>query len=198
MRSGKSFKCTLGIMACLVAVVPAANAFTVATFADPAVDGTTPLFSLNGNVLSGAWNGTGLLLQTPVLPAPDFPDATFIMSPLVATPINASLAMVGAGSIQFFDNLNQPILLIAFDSGLLTTAVSFGASDFIGQNVTFSGSLLGQPVTDEAFAFSFANPVAIPGGWTATAAFTSSAVPEPATLAFFLLGGLPLLRTRRR
>ncbi|MBI5864061.1 MAG: PEP-CTERM sorting domain-containing protein, partial [Planctomycetes bacterium] len=51
-------------------------------------------------------------------------------------------------------------------------------------------------LSQEAFAFSFANPVGTPENYTATASFTSSAIPEPASIALLAIGGLLALRRR--
>jgi hypothetical protein len=109
------------------------------------------------------------------------------MAPVPVVQVYPGLYLASAGAIQFYDSANNPIWRIDFDSALLNGSLSFGASDFIGQNVTFSGSIIPTPLTDEAFAFSFANPIATPNGFTVTAAFTSSAVPEPASLALIAL-----------
>lgn len=191
-----------GILSALgaLAVVGAAQADTVATFADPAASPATPLFALTGNVLSGGWSGLGLNLLTPGTAAPDYSNVTFSMTPLVVTPIAPGFATTNAGQIDFFDGANL-IFTIEFDSGFLTSPVSFGGSDFVGQNVRFSGPVLGgSAATSEAFAFSFANPVSNQQGYTVTSAFTSSAelrIPGPATLAGVGLGLLVASRRRR-
>jgi len=184
-----------------LAVVGAAQADTVATFADPAASPATPLFALTGNVLSGGWSGSGLNLLTPGTPAPDYSNVTFTMTPLVVTPLLPGFATTNAGQIDFFDGAN-PIFRIEFDSGFLTSPASFGGSDFVGQNVRFSGAVLGGNVsTNEAFAFSFANPISSQTGYTVTSAFTSSAdlrIPGPATLVGAGMGFLVAGRRRRR
>jgi len=52
-----------------------------------------------------------------------------------------------------------------------------------------------------SFSFSFVNQMPLNGnpndGYTATASFTSSAVPEPATMCLLALGGLAVLIRRR-
>lgn len=192
-----------GVLSALgvLALAGAAQADTVATFADPAASPATPLFTLTGNVLSGGWAGTGLNLLTPGTAAPDFSNVTFTMTPLVVTPVLPGFATTNAGRVDFFDGVN-PIFTIEFDSGFLTSPSSFGGSDFVGQNVRFSGVVLGgSAATNEAFAFSFANPISNQFGYTVTSAFTSSAelrIPGPATLAGAGFGLLLAGRRRRR
>lgn len=179
----------------------AANADTLATFADPSPGGAMPLFSYQAGILSGSWLLPGLTLQTPGLAAPDFPNATFVMTPLATIVALPGVTIMFGGSIQFFDQLNTPILNISFAGATLTNGISFGASDFVGQNVTISGSIVPYPVTQDAFAFSFANPVGSVSQFTATAAFTSSGtldVPAPASAALFGLAGLSVTRRRRK
>lgn len=177
-----------------------AHADTVATFADPATGPTTPLFTVNGNLLTGGWSGTGLTLQTPGTPAPDYLDVTFTITPLVLIPLFNGFFMTSGGVVTFFDGVN-PILTITFSNGFLTSPTGVGASDFASQNVTFSGPALGGLIpSDEAFAFSFANPRVMQNGYTVTSAFTSSAtldIPGPASLAGLGLGLLVAGRRRR-
>lgn len=184
-----------------VLIASAAQAFTVATFADPALDGSTPLFQFNSgtNTLNGGWGGPNLTLETPGLIAiPDFANATFTMTPVSCVPVGPQLFTTGPGQLNFFDSGSNLLLTMTFASGFLST-VSFGASDFSSNNVVFSGPILAFPVHSEAFSFSFANPVSVspPGSFTTTASFTSSAIPAPGAAALLGLGGLVLSRRRR-
>lgn len=189
-----------------LAVVPGVHAITMVTFADPAADGSTPLFQLdstnNPSMFTGGWSGTGLTLETPGLPIPDLADATFSMTPLVATPVFQSPAIsawtLPQGTIQFFDSSSALVLQIDFDSAVLSIPFGFGANEFSGfSNVTFSGPSVPAGLTQEGFGFSFANPVAAGNVLSVTASFTSSAVPEPMTLLVLAMG-LPVLLVRRR
>jgi len=183
-----------------LAVAGLAQADTVATFADPGTVPATPLFTVSGPTLTGGWSGLGLTLLTPGTPAPDYTDVTFVMTPLTVTPLFPGFGTTNGGTIGFFDGITL-IFEIQFDSGFLTTPASFGGSDFVGQNVRFSGPALGGLLSaSEAFAFSFANPTATASGYTVTSAFTSSAdlrVPGPASLAGLGLGLLAFGRRRR-
>jgi hypothetical protein len=177
---------------------------TIATFDDPALNANTPLFTRNGATFSGGWNTTGLLLRTPGVAAPDYADATFVLSPLTVTTDFGPFALMSGGSIQFFDSSSNPVLRIEFTSASLSNALSLGASDFLANNVTFSGAAVsGLSLSAESFAFSFANPVITDGPvnahYTVTSAFTSSAdvvIPAPST--GLLAGALGLAAARRR
>jgi len=77
----------------------------------------------------------------------------------------------------------------------------FGANEvlFTAANVRITGSEITGTLSQEQFSFSFANTAPLPeghNGFTATAAFTSSAVPEPATIALLTLGGLVLFKRK--
>lgn len=180
-----------------------AQAETIATFADPSPSGATPVFTFasagGAGTLSGSWNGLGLNLLTPGLGAPDFADAQFTM-PAVAATGGGNIWALGAGSVSFFDSSNNPLFTISFQSGTLTSPVGTGASDFVGDNVTFSGPIIpAGSLTNEAFAFSFANPRGTIENYTVTSAFTSSAdrIPEPSSLALIALGSAIGLMRRR-
>lgn len=170
----------------------AASAGTVATFADPSPNGNTPLFTRVGNTFSGGWAGSGLDLITPISGG-NYPNATFTMSNLTVLDQNGTLS---GGSILFDDNGGNLVLRIDFDGARLFDPFGFGASVFLGENVAFSGPIIAGPLSEQSFAFSFANQTQIPGGYTWTAAFTSSAIPEPSTLALLALGALSM-RFRR-
>ncbi|MDD5134371.1 MAG: PEP-CTERM sorting domain-containing protein, partial [Phycisphaerae bacterium] len=111
----------------------------------------------------------------------------------------------GSGEINFYANGSSanPLLVINFGSGYVDT-FNFGADAiFIANNVTITGSQITGDLSDESFSFAFANPAHLEGsedwndGFTATAAFTSSAVPEPATIALLTLGALSLIKTKK-
>ncbi|RMF83043.1 MAG: hypothetical protein D6744_05435, partial [Planctomycetota bacterium] len=160
----------------LSAFAPRGSAGTIATFADPAVDGSTPLFLVDSATLSGGWSGSGLTLITPIS-GQIFENATFSMTPVSIS----GGGILSAGTIQFFEDIADGgglILQIDFDAGTLNLPFGFGASFAAGDNVTFSGPIIPGPLTDETFAFSFANPQpAGQQGTSYTAAFTSSAIP---------------------
>lgn len=186
-----------------VVIAPVALAETVASFSDPSPSGTTPLFMYDGLTLNGGWSGTGLTLTTPGIPsAGDFSNATFQLTQLNVITNLGSVVLLSGGDVRFYDNTSTEILRIAFSGATLTPGTSLGGSDFVGHNVDFSGSILNgyTNVSNEAFAFSFANPVGTPSAFTVTSAFTSSAellVPSPAGLGLFGVAGLGLARRRR-
>lgn len=189
--------------AAMLAMAGAAQAITIATFQDPATDGTTPLFNANlgAGTVSGGWSAAGLNLSTF---AGLFPNATFSMAPIniVSNPI-PGIFFTGAGAINFFDSSSNPLFTINFQNALLSSSLGLAASDFSGLNVTFSGPLISSnfvSISQEQFSFSFANPVATAGGFTVTSSFTSSAdaiVPAPGAAALLGLGGLVAIRRRR-
>lgn len=185
----------------LATLAGSAQAATIATFADPTSGASPSLFQWSGvtSTLSGGWTGTGLSLLTPSTSAPDYSDVTFTFAPLVAVSSSGMIHTFGAGAIEFFSGVTS-IFKIEFDTAVLNGVSSFGASDFMGYNVRFSGSILDVPVTNEAFAFSFANPTAAPQtqGFTVTSSFTSSAtIPAPAGLSVLAAGALFAARRRR-
>ncbi len=170
-----------------------AGSFTVATFADPAADSSTPLFELDDGALSGSWNGVGLTLQTPGIGDVDYSNAKFSMGSVTVNPDDTT----GAGSVDFFASNNDYLFSIAFQSGILNGNTGFGATDFAAQGVTIDGPIVPFALMDEAFAFSFVNQVATANGFTATADFTSSATPEPASMLLTALGATFVMRRRR-
>jgi hypothetical protein len=179
------------IVPLLLAAAPA-GAGTVATFADPAPDGSTPLFDLSGTLFTGGWSGLNLTLDMPITSSV-WDNVTFTMTPLSVT----GPGQLGPGTIQFFKSAADGgglALQIDFDAALLAP-FGWGASDlFSSETVTFSGPGIPSGLSAETFAFSFANPEPTGDGYTYTASFTSSAVPEPATLLLLAVGLLKLVR----
>ena len=180
---------------------------TIATFDDPAVNSTTPLFTidLTNDRITGGWSDlqTGLDLNV-VYSHHTFLDAFFEMT-LVTYTGGLTGGSTGSGTIKFFaDNQSTsttPLIRLDFDSANLSPMGFGGLELFALNDVTISGSEIGgATLTDEAFSFSFANQVILPidDGYTATAAFTSSAVPEPATIVLLGLGTVALLYKKKR
>jgi hypothetical protein len=188
----------LGV-AVLLAVGSAAQAdtFTLATFADPAINGTTPLFTYDGATLTGQWVAPGMKLETPGVPAPDFANATFVMTPVaVAGPLGGPTT---GGQIAFFDAAHALLMTITFDQGWLTIPFGFGLSDFAMQNVVIAGPIIPFVLEQESAAFSFANQRRVGNLFTATASFTSSAaVPEAGSIGLLAAGVVTLLRRKGR
>ena len=111
----------------------------------------------------------------------------------------------GAGVIEFYADddtvMAEALLKLEFDRADLNLGGVYAHSIFIADNVTISG--VGIPALKmEGFSFSFASQEPLSGSWddgfTATASFTSSAIPEPISLGLLTLGSLVLFGVRRR
>ena len=191
-----------------------ADSVTIATFADPSKNSSNPLFTVDflNHSLTGGWAdaNTGLTLEIPYN-GNTFSDAWFDMT-LVSID---SYGNTGSGMINFYKNNTSTLLVtIAFQSGSVSR-FGFGAEDefdddgFVANNVTITGSEIVNTLSEEQFAFGFANKKKLSGlagqmgGFTTTAAFTSSAVvgestiPEPATICILGLGALSLIRRKK-
>lgn len=182
---------------------------TMVTFDDPSLNSSNPLFTVDflNNSLTGGWSDvkTGLTLEIPYN-GNTFSDAWFDMTPVSID----SSGDTGSGTISFYENnALTPLLTITFQSGSVSR-FGFGADElFVANSVTITGSEITNLLSDEQFAFSFANkkklsgPAGLAGGFTATAAFTSSAIfvpeiPEPATVALLGFGALSLVKRKSR
>ena len=182
------------------------NSFLVATFADPALDSSTPLFTVvyePGGSVTGGWGDaqTGLDLEVPIISNIPFTDAFFEMTPLVYNG-GSSGGATGGGTIKFFEdgdnpNTATPVVKIVFDNAQLNMGGLWG-NLFQSNNVDITVKDYAGVLSQEQFSFSFTNIVTGETGFTATAAFTSSAVPEPMTLGLLGAGSLMLLRRRRK
>lgn len=149
---------------------------------------------MGGGALVGGWSAGGLDLVVPIA-GTTYTDAVFDMDPVTVNMDDT----LGSGTIRFYEDagMTSLILQIDFDGGELHQPLGFGASFISANNVTFSGPVITTPLTDEQFSFSFANPTTTANGNSYTASFTSSAVPEPATLALVAVGALCCIRRRR-
>lgn len=176
-----------------------ATTVTIATFADPAVNESMPLFTIDlvNDLITGGWadTKTGLSLTIP------YSGNTYTNAFFTMTDVNYYGDIMGGetegGTIKFFadgqDTSSAALIQIDFEKAYLTP-FGFGttAPFFFIDVVTITGSEIIGSLTDESFIFGFANHVPLSGDWnkgcTATASFTSSAsvVPEPATI--MLLG----------
>lgn len=175
-----------------------ATSVTIATFADPAANSTTPLFTVDwtNNTVVGEWaDGIGNLdLVFPESGHP-FEDAWFSMDILQIVSETTwggyTYGITSAGQINFYaQGTTTPLLTASFEQAMVSRA-GLGADDFFSENVTFTGSQITGALYNEQFSFSFANVQILTAvdGFTATAAFTSSAVPEPATTLYSWPGG---------
>ena len=185
-----------------VALASSGRAATIATFADPALDGSTPLFTIDLTVdrISGGWSSTGLTLEVPVS-GNTFSNACFTMTDLTYTG-SSFIGTSGPGTIKFFkqgDSITAtPLIQIAFDSAQLSVGGLGGDDILSSNNVVITGSEISGTLYEETFAFSFANHQLSANRQmlTTTAAFTSSALPEPASMLLLSLG-IPMIWRRK-
>lgn len=194
----------------IVSTAPAADSsITIATFDDPAADSTTPLFTIDftagtNGVINGGWMSTNLDLD--VLSSTVYYDAKFRMTSLNLTtetdPFRGTRTERGA--IYFLSSTDDHLLQIEFDSAWFTIwGIGSGETVLLGNDVTITGEALGGLVlSEESFAFSFTNHMPLEGsfqnGFTATASFTSSAVPDPGTVVLLGVGSLVMIRRKLR
>ena len=147
---------------------------TIATFADPASDSSTPLVTftapsgggLDNSTLDIGWNMAGLTLD---ILGVEHTDVTFSMNTLlIATGISDVLGLEFNASgisgdktplltLEFFSDTNS-LLLITFGSAHLSGGNAF-ASDIFLDDVTITVDGSSQVFTDESFSFAFANQV---------------------------------------
>jgi len=200
MRKPSKFLLRTALFAAILILGTSANADTIATFADPVPNGGVDyLFEFDGDTLDGGWQGTGLTLITPINSG-SYDDVTFTMTTLdvdlTGETTGGVIEFMGGGGGGGGDGV--PLLRITFDHAQLSVPFGVGASSLVtGHNVVFSGQIISGELEREMFAFSFANQQEVGAGFTWSAAFTSSAIPEPATLTLILVGGLLTVFNRR-
>ena len=206
--------------ALLITCSTLAETFTVATFSDPSDSSDAWLFEVdwpnsNGGTVKGGWNAPGLTLEFgSFFGGSEFQNVWFEMTDLTITDTiqfyGKTFGVTGQGVINFYEEgmATNPLLTIAFEQAHVATfalaADESVENDIWAENVKFSGFQIGPSLFDQRFSFSFSNVVALSNGdaeidgFTATAAFTSSAVPEPMTVVLLSIGGgMTLLRKRK-
>lgn len=179
-----------------------AGSHTLATFTDPALESTTPLFVVNvtEGTLTGGWDLPGMDLTFPG--SGTFADVIFTVTP---TSYSGTIEAgeTGSGGFAFFEagadvGSDTPLLEMSFDKALVSPG-SIYATTLNAIDVDVSGSAVPSGLEDVSFAFGLANQTALSDdeGFTATASFTSSAIPEP-SLLLMLLAGIPVICHPRR
>ena len=200
----------LSILVITLITSSAQSSITIATFADPTENSSTPLFTIDftagtNGVINGGWMGTELDLH--VLSSATYQDAKFSVTDVNLTAVTNPLfgTETEGGTITFYESDMTELLQIEFDSAWFTILGVGAIEDAVLQsnNVTITGAALGGMVlSEESFAFSFTNHVPLEGdfgiGFTTTAALTSSAIPEPATMVLLGLGAMFLKLNRRK
>lgn len=198
----------LAAASCLVAA-PAAMGF--ATFNDPTAGlpaPVTPLFEITATTVSGEWSDPGMDLYLGPLAAPYagplYEDVIFEFVATTYTPLASYTGQLDAGSFSFYereagDTKGAEILRVEFDQALFNRWGLGADNIFQDSGVTFTVFGNDLDLLEETFSFSFAHQVPNGPGFTASAAFTSSAlVPEPVSLFLLCLGGIGMWLPRRR
>ncbi len=186
---------TLPVLA-IVAIAAASQAFTVASFQDPTIgQSNLVVFTLSGGSLSAGYTGIELnVLGT------NYSNVTMTITPVTISG-SGPVYNVAAGSAVFSTGSDSNVLTITWDGASLVEPFSLGGSFAAAQTVTFSGSSVPAAAatwTSRQFAFSFANQQTGPNGTTYSASMTSSAVPEPATIAVLAMSIVGLVARRRK
>jgi hypothetical protein len=192
------------VLVLVIASMSQAQVVTIATFEDPSGSSANPLFTIDSDSgeINGGWadSQTGLNLNIAYAGAV-YEDAWFEMSTL--TYGGGYSGVTSNGTVTFHADGDAstatPILEVVFSSANLSPGgVSSSELFFANVTIAISGVDITNELSQEAFGFTFANQVLTPenNGFTATAAFTSSAIPEPITIALLGFGGLLLARKR--
>ncbi|MCU0315025.1 MAG: PEP-CTERM sorting domain-containing protein [Fimbriimonadaceae bacterium] len=200
----------IGLASVVLAGVSSAS-FTVATAQDPSASGTVvPMFFFDQNLnqisTAGATPGVSPVpgnMTVHLLGGATRANSSIVMAPVTVTPgAIPGLFTAGPGGVSFSDASGE-YLKIDWDSATFFNGLLFGGQGATN-NVRFSGTAVDGfgPASWTSRQFSFALANARPGPTanttTYTASFTSSAVPEPFTMAALALGAGMIAARRRR
>ena len=221
MRNTPTFQLAGIVLAALLlpGATVMAGTITIATFADPSQISSMPLFTVDPSTpdprIQGGWEDglTGLNLQVVVAPGGSYADAFFTLEDQYGGPglefypssPGAFSGMTGPGTVRLYEagdvpERDEPLIRIDFVSAELVVGGMAGYSLWAPDNVDITGAAVPEGLTQEAFAFAFANQQLDDDGClTATASFTSSAViPEPSMVALFGFALMTVVGRRRR
>lgn len=187
--------------------------FTLFTFADPSQTAAKPLFKADlasaNKSLTAGWGVLGFEpSQSLSLIRRTDNSAYSVTFDLVGSASNGGLTItgsgpvltVGGGSLLFRDAAN-PASIVAkldFSGGSLLNLNAAGGGLFTADITGFSGSAMPAGVSPTSFGFAFTNWNGDSNMPSYTSSFTSSAVPEPATLGALAVGLAALARRRRK
>ena len=195
---------------------------TIATFADPAADGSMPLLEIdfNSEKITSRWDDnsyTGLTLNVMGTP---YDDVFFVITDSSSNvgvgytgPVTS--ATVDAGEIEFFDADSNQLLLIEFKVAQLTFTGLAGFNFMtVASDVIITGSAINDNLAEGeslaeggTFSFALSNHTPLGGDWndgytgyTTTSAFSCSAniIPEPATIGIMGIGWLITILGRKK
>jgi hypothetical protein len=149
----------------------------------------------NTGTITGGWGGTALNLTVDGVAYLN----TTLSFELMTYTGSFSNGILDPGEFDFIWGGNL-LFKVAFDHARVNIGGLAGDNIFSNNGVEFSGPAVASfgTLTNESFSFSFANQAPIEDGFTSSAAFTSSAIPEPATIFVLALGSVFVVVRRGR